>query len=665
MSWEDRNSEYLLQGLQWLRGRLRSLLARRLGQPEPAEEVVPFPEGIEGERNGEDPPALEILARQFGLSEFEKHCLLLCGSMEFDRSVGELCGAILGEEQGVPTLGLCLELFDEPRWDVLSTQRPLRFWQLIEIHQHGTQPLTGSPIRIDPRIAHFLRGLNEIDDRLRPLLIPFDLPGDRAGLSPSQLRLLETALDWSSGAGPRPVLTLTGRDRLAKQVFAQLLARQTGTEIHRLPAEFLPTDPAQLDGLVRLFEREGRLLPIRLHVELEPGERGERGAGGRGGPGVRFLARCGLVLSADLSEPVSIPDRTGLAIDFPFPDRAEQQERWADVLDPAHSDLASWLAGQFQFSLHRIPRIDADVRRRSPEPTGADYWAACRVECRSGMEGLAQRIDVRAGWDDLVLAEEERSLLSAIAGQAQHRMTVLEEWGFARRANRGLGVTALFAGESGTGKTMAAEVLAGHLDLDLFRIDLSQVVNKYIGETEKNLKRLFDAADDSGAILFFDEADALFGRRSEVKDSHDRYANIEVNYLLQRMESYRGVAILATNLKGSLDAAFLRRLRFVVDFAFPTPSLRRRMWERAFPGDAPVGPLDFDHLARLQLTGGSIANVALNAAFAAAAAERPVEMATILAAAKAEYRKLQRPINAQDFTVAASGLVRPRAAGRV
>jgi SpoVK/Ycf46/Vps4 family AAA+-type ATPase len=196
---------------------------------------------------------------------------------------------------------------------------------------------------------------------------------------------------------------------------------------------------------------------------------------------------------------------------------------------------------------------------------------------------------------------------------------------------------------------MAAEVIANELRLHLYRIDLSSVVSKYIGETEKNLRRLFDAAEDGGAILFFDEADALFGKRSEVKDSHDRYANIEINYLLQRMEAYRGLAILATNLKSALDQAFLRRLRFIVQFPFPGLAERRKIWSGAFPAGAPAEELDFDWLARLNLTGGSIHNVAINAAFSAAGSGQPVRMPVVLDAARAEFRKLERPYNEADL----------------
>jgi SpoVK/Ycf46/Vps4 family AAA+-type ATPase len=223
-------------------------------------------------------------------------------------------------------------------------------------------------------------------------------------------------------------------------------------------------------------------------------------------------------------------------------------------------------------------------------------------------------------------------------------MTVYETWGFEKKGSRGLGISALFSGVSGTGKTMAAEVLANELRLDLYRIDLSAVVSKYIGETEKNLRRVFDAAEEGGAILLFDEADALFGMRSEVKDSHDRYANIEVSYLLQRMEAYRGLAILTTNLKSALDTAFLRRIRFILQFPFPDAALRAEIWRRIFPVKTPTEDLDVNRLARLNVAGGNIRNIALNAAFLAADAAEPVRMTHLLRAAQGEYTKLEKSL---------------------
>ena len=258
-------------------------------------------------------------------------------------------------------------------------------------------------------------------------------------------------------------------------------------------------------------------------------------------------------------------------------------------------------------------------------------------------------IDPKATWDDLELPDREKQTLHQIADQASVRMTVYDDWGFRDKMNRGLGISVLFTGESGTGKTTAAEVIASELDLLLYRIDLSAVVNKYIGETEKNLRKLFDAAEAGGAILFFDEADALFGKRSEVRDSLDRYANIEINYLLQRMETYRGLAILATNAKSALDGAFMRRLRFVVDFRFPGVAERTAIWQKVFPASSPVSGLDYDHLATFSLAGGSIHNIAVNAAFLAAKSGTAITMPMVFEAMRTEFGKLGRPVNEADF----------------
>jgi hypothetical protein len=368
-----------------------------------------------------------------------------------------------------------------------------------------------------------------------------------------------------------------------------------------------------------------------------------------------------------------------LLVDVARPTTAEQQAMWRDALGavepgPRGDVDISRLVAQFDLDADTIRQVTADVADElaaaadeGAADAGADagtggpekgdaarsltdrLWDHSRRHSRPRLEALAQRLDTRAGWDQLVLPGNEMSLLHHIADQVGQRGRVYEDWGFAGQMNRGLGISALFAGESGTGKTMAAEVLANELSLDLYRIDLSSVVSKYIGETEKNLRQLFDAAERGGVILFFDEADALFGKRSEVKDAHDRYANIEISYLLQRMEAYRGLAILATNMKSALDRAFTRRLRFVVDFPFPTAADRVRMWTRVFPATAPVGPLDIDRLARINLTGAGIHNAAVNAAFLAAAAGHDIGMADVLQAARNELRKAERPINEADF----------------
>jgi SpoVK/Ycf46/Vps4 family AAA+-type ATPase len=309
------------------------------------------------------------------------------------------------------------------------------------------------------------------------------------------------------------------------------------------------------------------------------------------------------------------------------------------------------LAGQFNLNLGEIRRVASLASKMSAEKgsTAEHLWSICRDLTRPRLNALAEHLDVKATWKDLVLPDEQMALMRQIAGQVRERRRVYDLWGFARTMNRGFGISALFAGESGTGKTMAAEVLANHLKLNLYRIDLSAVVSKYIGETEKNLRRLFDAAECGGAILFFDEADALFGKRSEVKDSHDRYANIEINYLLQRMEAFSGLAILATNMKSALDPAFMRRLRFLVKMPFPGLKERRLIWEKALPEETPKKELDYDRLARLNISGGNIHSIALNAAFMAAQDGEAVTMQILFDAARAEMRKLEKPFNEAEF----------------
>lgn len=334
------------------------------------------------------------------------------------------------------------------------------------------------------------------------------------------------------------------------------------------------------------------------------------------------------------------------------PTRPEQADIWRASLRGAQFDGAiESLVGQFSLGAVAIrsaaQRGDAlaHMAHESHEQLAQRLWDACRIEARPRLEGLAERIQPYATWRDLVLPAKEQEQLRQIAMHVGQRVKVYEQWGFGERSARGLGISALFAGPSGTGKTTAAEVLASELRLDLFRIDLSQVISKYIGETEKNLGRLFDAADQGAAVLLFDEADALFGKRSEVKDSHDRYANVEVSYLLQRMEAYRGLAILTTNRKTALDQAFLRRIRFVVEFSFPEIAQRAEMWRRIFPARTPTEDLNIERLARLRVSGGNIQNIAMGAAFLAADSGQPVRMEHLLTAARMEFAKLETPLS--------------------
>jgi hypothetical protein len=457
-------------------------------------------------------------------------------------------------------------------------------------------------------------------------------------------------------SGP-PLVQLVGPDRSSARAVHAAACRAIGLWPYALAAADIPGATTDRDGLVRLWEREVLLGGAALLVELDddPAEV-VRAA-------VAFAERVAGHIAIATREPVRIGRRIAVRLDIERPTVDEQREQWCAVLGARAEGLNGQLervVSNFRLGwpdmLAAGAAIADDFDASSvAEQGGAALWDACRRQGRPRLEDLAQRIEPTARWEDLVLPDEQLATLRDVATHVRYRSRVHDGWGFAAKSARGLGIAALFAGQSGTGKTMAAEVLAADLRLDLYRIDLSQVVSKYIGETEKNLRRIFDAAEQGGAILLFDEADALFGKRAEVKDSHDRYANIEVSYLLQKMEAYRGLAILTTNMKSALDTAFLRRVRFVVHFPFPDATERGELWRRAFPPATPTSALDPERLARLHLAGGNIRNVALHAAFLAAAADQPVTMGHVLLAARAEYVKLENPFTEGELAAEPPG----------
>jgi hypothetical protein len=610
----------------------------------------------------EPPPALLILAERFGLSRFEREVLLLCAAMELDTSIASLCSLAQGGiNRPYPTFALALALSEEPVWEALSPERPLRYWRLVEINQPGAQPLTTSALRADERIVNYLKGLNYVDDRLTPFLVPLKPWGSDKALPESQQKAAATIirkLQVRNETQQLPVIQLPGSDSASKQLIASQAVSTLGLHLYRLPAEWLPANATELDTLARFINRESALLPVAFYVDAGEIDKpaGETPESSRVSVLHRFLTRINCLVFLDTRDVRTFSSAQTITLDVGKPTRAEQQTAWGQALGEAAADSPGQLAGQFNLGLAEIDRIAKAATASVAEVMIGDVrtlherlWDECLTSTRPRLDELAQRLDAKATWPDLVLPEQEMNLLHQIAAQVSQRTKVYEEWGFSKKMNRGLGISALFAGDSGTGKTMAAEVIANELRLNLYRIDLSAVVSKYIGETEKNLRRLFDAAEDGGAILFFDEADALFGKRSEVKDSHDRYANIEINYLLQRLEAYRGLAILATNMKNALDAAFTRRLRFIVNFPFPDLAERREIWRHVFPPQTLTRGLDIDRLAQLNLTGGNIHNVALNAAFLAAKANQPVTMPLVFDAARAEFGKLERLVSEADL----------------
>jgi hypothetical protein len=650
-------------------------------QAQPEQQTSPVQEGdpvseaaqrMQAAASAAQPPAGVWLQLALHMTDFELQTLLLCAAIELDTRTAALCAQAQGDSSGLnqayPTFALAMALFDAPAWDVLSPERPLRYWRLAEITQHPSQALTISPLRADERVVNFLKGLNYLDDRLAPFLVPMLaleslVEAQPANLSPSQSELAgEIVYRLEAGKQPivevsasglfaprpdrrLPLVQLTGPSAEDKTLVAVEVARQLGCGLYRLPAAALPSQPADLDQLARLWRREAALLPVGLYVDAGDTSLDQASAS----LVERLLARMGGLAFIACREPWPGLDPDALVIEVERPTPAEQAAAWSAALGPEAGEIPYQLANQFSLGLPEIVGIAA--RQAALNQAGlAGLWQACLERSRPRLDLLAERIEPRSGWDDLVLPDDTRRLLQEIAAQVDNRATVYEEWGFRRKMSRGLGISALFAGESGVGKTMAAEVIANELHLNLYRIDLSAVVSKYIGETETNLRRLFDAAAGGGVILFFDEADALFGKRSEVKDSHDRYANIEINYLLQRMEAYTGLAILATNMKSALDPAFTRRLRFMVNISYPGPTERKLIWQKVFPPDTPLElddptlKIDYDRLARVNLNGGNIHSAALNAAFRAAAAKSKVTMPLLVEAIQTELKKSDRSI---------------------
>ncbi|MCS6828019.1 MAG: ATP-binding protein [Caldilinea sp.] len=643
IAWQDANQRHLMDAVRWAAERLRLHAAGHRS------DLAPFPSSPTGS-------ALERLTEIFALSPFERSVLLLCAGMELDGEFPALCAhARRDSTQPYPTFGLALAILPDAHWSALTPDAPLRYWRLIEVG--GGASLVSSPLRIDERVLHFLTGVQHLDEHLAGYVAP-ERSGDE--LLPTQAALADAiarALSQQAMSGVEfPVVQLVGDDESARRTVAAAVCERLGFALFGMSAAVLPTAPHEMDALVRLWQREAALSSAALLLDCDEIDAMDAA---RAVAVALFVERTGGLIFLSTPERRRLKRRVLVSYEVNKPDAAEQQALWEQSLGSAAPLLNGHLQRiitHFNLNAAAIRSVCAHVGSAltdayTPQDMrglGVALWNSCREQARLRLDDLAQRVHVLADWDDLVLPPAQIAALREIALQVRQRTTVYGRWGFAERSDRGLGVSALFVGASGVGKTMAAEVLANELELDLYKIDLSQVVSKYIGETEKNLRRVFDAAEEGGAILLFDEADALFGKRSEVKDSHDRYANIEVSYLLQRMEAHRGLAILTTNMKNALDPAFLRRIRFVVHFPFPDATQRAAIWRRIFPPQTPTQNLEPEKLAQLTVAGGHIRNIALAAAFLAAEEESPVTMRHLLQAARSEYAKIEKTLTAEE-----------------
>jgi hypothetical protein len=630
--WAERNQRWLATRFAYWRERVQM----------PGGDATPAPGDPPADREDGFKPAVLGLAETFGLSAFETELLVLAAGVEIDSA---LCEAV-ARAQGAPgsrpvrvSFALALKLLPQAHWDALSPLAPLRAWSLTDFDVSAG--FTQATLRIDERILHAITGVAAFDERLAGIARATAIAPEDGG--PDTAATIARALAGQPGA-----LVVLADARLDAEHMrgARWLARcalsHAGLHALWVDAAALVGDGRELAEIARRLDREALL--SQSGVVVSPG--GEEPVSG-----AAAMRLASLLVSPTIL--LGAPDRLLLA-DSQRPVLRFSMPRIRAILRP---DLPPQLHAAARRALQQFLVDPLLLEQALQSVAGFDdeaatehaLWQALREAARGGLDALAQRIDSSTSFDDLVVPPFVAMQLREIATQLKHRQQVYDEWGFGHGQSRGLGIAALFAGESGTGKTMAAEAIATAARLDLYRIDLSSVVSKYIGETEKNLARLFDAAEASGAILLFDEADALFGKRSDVKDSHDRYANIEVAYLLQRIESYRGLAILTTNMRSALDRSFVRRLRFIVQFPFPDAGAREQIWQRQFPDRAPLGGIDFGALARLQLTGGSIRSIALHAAFRAADAGRPIDHELLVEAAHVEHAKLERSMSAAPY----------------
>lgn len=613
------------------------------------------------------PLRLRHLVQVFGLSPFELDALLVTLAPALDLRYERLYGYLQDDvTRKRPSVNLVLDLLCESgpaRLEMLSRfadDSPLIRSHLIEKTSEPPStniPLLAQTLVADDAVIAWLLGDYHADIALAG-------HGRLEAAAPSATDLVladEYAGALGRAADSQAMVVMYGADEAGQESAAHILAAKVGRPLLRVQlAASQPSEPGPL-RVLQLALRDARMIGavvLVTHWDVCLAD---------GSPSVGLLAEvCAhpdiILISGRMQWQARGVERqrTLTWIEFPIPEYPKRRALWEHYINGGLtlSELElTTIAGQFLLTSDQIRDAVAmamdHATQRGTNLEAADLFLAARSHSSPGLNGHARKIEPRYTWHDIVLPDDQRNILEEIVATVRGRPVVLEEWGLGKKLTASDGVTVLFAGPPGTGKTMAAEVIASELQLDLYKIELSSLVSKYIGETEKNLERIFKEAESSNAILFFDEADAIFGKRSEVKDAHDRYANIEVSYLLQRMEAYDGVTILATNLRANLDDAFTRRLSFAVDFPFPDEHYRELIWQTLFPPTVPrADGLDLNLLAkRFRLAGGSIRNIIVNAAYLAASNGGYVTMEHLLHSARRELQKMGRLVKESDMTV--------------
>ena len=620
---------------------------------------------------------LPYLQNVFDLSLFETDLLLLAIAPEIDLRYQRLYAYLQDDvTRKRPSIELALRLFCYSLAEQVSARAafspgsPLLNHHLLLLHEDLTDrpsPLLSRSLKLDDRIAEFLLGSDRLDARLctpRPFaqqIIAKQTLNDL--LLPDSIQTALQHLITLDTTQSSFFCLLHGLAGVGKQTCAQAIARAKKRPllVVDLPALLKAEHPFQT--LLTLAFREARLYRSLIYLNgwhdllvdaAHPTTIRQVESEIEQFKGLVFVA------SQTPWQPASYRYQF-VQIELPLPDERSRQHLWQRLLSQkaTDSDLnLDYLASAFRLTPGQIQQAIAHAETYAHLQQGTPYYlkqadllAGCRAESSQNLATLAQKVTPRRSWEDLVLPKDTLAQLQEICQQVRHHKRVYTDWGFDQRLSLGKGAITLFSGDSGTGKTLSAEIIAKELGLDLYKIDISLVVSKYIGETEKNLSQVFQEAQKSNAILFFDEADALFGKRSEVKDAHDRYANIETNYLLQRVEEYEGIIILASNLSKNIDPAFVRRLHFSIEFPFPNETYRLQMWQRMFPPQAPLSDdMDFEFLAtQFKIAGGNIKNVALTAAFRAAEEDSPIHMKHLILSMKREYQKLGKICERTEF----------------
>ena len=611
----------------------------------------------------EPEPLLARLVRVFALSELDLVivCLLLAPDLdhELERAFAYARDDFTRKRDDIGSIARLIAAGDAPTVDRVllrfDDDAPLRRLGVVALSPAGDLPATMRSARLADRIVGFLRGHDTVDELIHGLVRIRQLAPRLADvvMDPERVRQIARALDDPHGA---PRVLLAGPEGAGRGLIAEALLGERGRSSVRI----------DLAGIVA----EGRIAD-RVAAALREAALRDAAAIIDGGAAIdRDVPRAAVHAIADGTAELAVPvvfAFTGhpswlveavpalIEIDVPAPMFRERLELWRRALAGAAiaADDLEVVASRYAFTgatiaraAHRAVQTARLRDPEHPEVTLDDLGDSARLMFSHRLGSMAQRIPIGFSWSDLVLPRDTQEAVREVVRFARYRSFLLEDWGFAAKLPYGRGVSAIMAGPPGTGKTMVAQLLAKELGYDLYRIDLSQVVNKYIGETEKNLAKIFDEAETSHAVLFFDEADALFAKRTEVKSSNDRYANLEVNYLLQRMETFDGVTLLATNLEQGLDDAFKRRVRFSILFELPEEAERKKLWISMFPPRVPLAPnIDWDLIARrFEMAGGYIKKAALRAALIAAEARRPITTADLIEAARQEYREMGRII---------------------